>query len=436
MALRTLRLPVVAATALALAAPCAASAQTATDGLAAPIAAGNSAGNMQLSGKSKWLMTRWVARATGSLRALHLRIQANGSTCRLDGKTGYGAGDGGSWHVTTHPVLADGRPDMSRTLATQDFRPCTGSAPTVDVRQGIVRLAMNIDVTRGTEYATIVRNTASNASTNFTSENFLYASSGIAGANGRNERSPDAGDAYYGLDPRELVGYSSDGGATWSLPGGQYGQPGGRSFLPTYIQEYASGLFTGQPYYYATSPVATRTMVFDHITSPWTIRALGAYTPTAGAGDLSLFIDGQLVTRADVATTRPAMLRASITPVTVQPGQTVKVQATGILIQSVVADTAWGRLIGMHLSSQPWHIDGGTNFSAAAPVYALPAYGQGATLTAARHRTRQTGSGHHMKHRKHHRKHRRHRKHHGHPHHSQTVGAGMTIPPAAPSHLL
>src|SRR5207248_5813671 len=83
------------------------------DGLPAPIAAGTSAGNIQASGAGKWILTRWVARSTGTLSALHLRIQADGATCRLSGKVGYGLGNGGTWHVTTHPVLPDGRPDMS-----------------------------------------------------------------------------------------------------------------------------------------------------------------------------------------------------------------------------------------------------------------------------------------------------------------------------------
>jgi len=412
----TLRSAVASAIALALTALAVPPAQ-ADSALPAPVAAGNSAGNMQLSGASKWVLTRWVARSTGTLAALHLRIQADGSVCRLDGKTGYGAGTGGTWHVTTHPVLPDGRPDMSQTLATQDFRPCFAAPPLVDVRQGIVRLPMNIPVTRGHEYATVVRNTDPAPAVNFTSINFLYTATGILGANGRNERSGDAPDAYYGLDPRELVGYSSDGGGTWALPGGQYGHNDGGAFLPTYIQEYAGGLFAGQPFYYASSASTSTTMAFRNIRHPWTISALGAYTPSPGSGTLTLTVDGTV--RASAGVTGPGMVRAPITPVTVQPGQLVEVSATGIAIKRVVADTAWGRLMGMQLASSPWYIEGGTNFSAAAPVYALPAYAPSATLSAATRSKHGARNRHHRKHRHKRRHHhqRRHRHHHRKRHH-------------------
>ena len=347
-------------------------APTALADFPAPVAAGDSAANIDLNSAQREVLVRWVARSTGTLRALHLRIQADGSACRQSGSTGYGLGNGGSWLVTTHPVLADGRPDMDTTLATQEFRPCEATTAVADVRQGVVRLAMGIDVARGTEYATVIRNTDPSPAANYTSTNFLYTKTGILGANGRNERSALAPDAYYGLDPRELVGYSHDGGHSWALPGGPYGAPGGRSFLPTYLQEYAGGQIAGQPYYYAAAgSTADRTMLFANFHRPWTIRELGAYTRTAGSGTLTLTVDGHQVASATVS--GAGMLRAAISPVTVSPGQTVRVTASGLTIQNIVADTAWGRLMGLHLASTPWKVEGEPNFSQAAPVYALPA---------------------------------------------------------------
>jgi hypothetical protein len=348
--------------------------------LPAPVAAGTSAANMTLNGSSKWVAMRWVARETGTLATLHMRIEAEGSTCDQRGHTGYGLGNGGTWHVTTHPVLADGRPDMSATLATQDFRPCD-AALVPDVLQEIIRIPQGIAVRRGEEYATVIRNTDPDPARNFTSTNFLYTSTGILGANGRNERSADAPDAYYGLDPRELVGYSTDAGGTWALPGGQYGAPGGRSFLPTYLQEYADGTVTGQPFYYtANTSTASRTMVFRNIRRNWTISALGVYSASAGTGTLTLTVDG--VERAQRTVSGPGMMRAEIPAITVLPGQTVKVTASGLLISNIVADTAWGRLMGMHLSTSPFVVENERNFTHAAPVYALPAYGTDAASPA------------------------------------------------------
>lgn len=339
--------------------------------LAAPVAAGDSAGNIALNGGGTRVLVRWVARRSGTLAALHLRIQANGARCRLNGQTEYGRGDGGTWRITTFPVLADGRPDTSRPLENSHFRPCTAPLDVVDVRQGIARIAMRLPVERGSEYATVVRNEDPDPSLNYTSTNFLFTERGILGANGRNERDPRASDAYYGLDPRELVGYSTDSGRTWLLPGGPYGTTGGRSFLPTYLQEYAGGQITGQPYYYATDPTNTpRSMVFSNIRLPWTIRGLGAYTPTRSTGTLTLAIDGHSTAHVSVSGT--GMLRASIPPATVRPGQTVSVTAKGLTLKNIVADSAWGRLTRMQLPTTPWHIQGEMDFSKAAPVYPLP----------------------------------------------------------------
>jgi hypothetical protein len=341
-------------------------------GLAAPVAAGDSAANIELDGPEKRVLVRWVARSSGTLSALHLRIQADGAVCRRNGQTEYGLGDGGGWRVTTYPVLADGRPDLSTPLQSTHFRPCTAQPDVVDVRQGIVRIAMWLRVERGSEYATAIRNDAPDAGRNYTSTNFLFTDTGIVGANGRNERDPRAPDAYYGLDPRELVGYSQDAGRSWSLPGGPYGGAGGRSFLPTYLQEYANGQITGQPYYYtAEAATTTRHMVFGNITRPWTIRALGAYTASRSTGTLTLAVDGRTMTTARVSGS--GMLRVAIPPTTVRPGGTVIVTATGLTLRDVVADTAWGRLAGMHLHTTPWRLQWQPDFSRAAPVYPLPA---------------------------------------------------------------
>jgi hypothetical protein len=339
--------------------------------LPAPIAAGTSAANIRLDSPDTRVLVRWVARSTGTIKALHLRIEADGSSCDQSGRTGYGLGNGGSWHVTTHPVLPDGRPDEARTLATDDFRPCDARNRFADVPQGVVRLPLQVDVVRGGEYATVIRNIDPDAAQNYTSTNFLFTNTGLVGANVRNERTSDARDAYYGLDPRELVGYSRDGGRSWALPGGPYGGQGGRSFLPTYLQEYSNGQITGQPYYYtAPAPTRTSTMEFRNVHRSWKIRALGAFASSPSRGSLTLKVDGR--ERARVEVDGAGMLRAPIDPVAVPIGKSVKVTASGLTIRDVVADTAWGRLMGFHLDGAPWRLEGTADFSRAAPVYPLP----------------------------------------------------------------
>jgi hypothetical protein len=342
------------------------------EALPAPFAAGNSAANMTLSGSDAWVLVRWVARASGTLAALHLRIQADGARCRRSGRTGYGRGSGGSWRVSTHPVRPDGLPDTRRELAAYEFRPCAAPRAVVDVRQGIARVPMRLALRAGDERATIIRNTDPVPSENFTSTNFLHLDDGVRGANGRNERSARAGDAFYGLDPRELVGYSSEGGRSWTVPGGQYGERGGRDFLPTYVQEFSDGRVAGQPYYYASAAArGDRTMRFAPARRRWVVRGLGAYTPERGTGTLALTVNGRPRARATVS--GRGLLRTAIAPVTVEAGQVVRVTASGLTLQDVVADTAWGRLVGLHTASAPWRLEGQQDFSRAAPVYPLPA---------------------------------------------------------------
>lgn len=114
------------------------------EGLPAPFAAGDSAANMTLSGSDAWVLVRWVARASGTLAALHLRIQADGSRCRQSGKTGYGMGGGGRWRVTTHSVRPDGLPDTDEELSAYEFQPCSAPRSVVDLLAGVVREPVDV----------------------------------------------------------------------------------------------------------------------------------------------------------------------------------------------------------------------------------------------------------------------------------------------------
>jgi hypothetical protein len=73
-----------------------------------------------------------------------------------------------------------------------------------------------------------------------------------------------------------------------------------------------------------------------------------------------------------VELTGRGVLRAPIDPVRVDPGRTVRVTARGLSLRDLAADTAWGRLTGMHTPASRWRIEGPSNFSHAAPIYPLP----------------------------------------------------------------
>ena len=342
-----------------------------TQRLDAPFAAGNGAANVAAKSRAAWVMTRWVARRTGTLETLYLRMKTEGSVdCYGRGRTGYAGGSTGTALVTTHPVLPDGRPDLSVTLARDEFNPCgrAGLAESAPVRLGIA-------VAAGHEYVTIVRNVDPNPDVNYFSSNFLYTSTPLVGANGRNERDASAADVFYGLDPREIVGYSRDGGASWALPGGAYA--GG--FVPTYIQRYADGSRSGQPYYWAEPASGVQSMVFPHIPAAWTITHLGLWARSTGVTTVVLLVDGVEKAAADLAGS--GMLRASIAPTTAPAGSTVTVRTTGgITLSRLHADSAWKSVLGLG-SSFTWYDGAKPDGDSAVTVYPLPMYGQAGAAT-------------------------------------------------------
>jgi hypothetical protein len=288
--------------------------------------------------------------------------------CPYSGRSGYAKGTTGLMVVTTHPVSDSGEPDLSRTLSREEFRPCgreLGESVAVDLG--------DMPVEQGHEYATVVRNGDTQPQANYFSLNVLWTEQGLVGANSRNERSPSAADAYYGLDPRELVGYSTNQGQTWHLPGGPYGPLGGRAFIPTYIVEHTDGSKTGQPYYSSGSLQGPITMVYPSVPRRWTIRQIGAFTTGPGQSTVTLRVDGE--TKASAALSGTGMLREPIDPVEVEPGQTLTLTTTtgpgALALRDLYGDWTWARVMGFgtsyahYLQSDP---------DRSAPLYALPHY--------------------------------------------------------------
>ena len=337
--------------------------------LPAPFAAGTGSANIDLNASGEAVVTRWVARRSGAVRRLHFHVKVEGSDdCPYGGRSGYAAGTTGTMVVTTHPVTESGQPRLDRTLAREEFRPCgreQGETVAVD--------AAGLRVTEGTEYATVVRNGDRDPGANFFSLNLLWSESGLVGANSENERDADADGAYYGLDPRELVGYSTDAGRTWKLPGGPYGPKAGRAFIPTYLVEYADGTTAGQPYYSSAGLSGPVTVVYPAVAADWKIEEIGAFTTGPGRAAVELRVDGRRRARADLSGT--GMVRTGIEPVEVERGQTVTLTTTSgdgsLALRDLYADAAWERIAGLgrghaqFLEANPARV---------APLYPLPAY--------------------------------------------------------------
>jgi hypothetical protein len=329
-----------------------------------PLAAGDTAANIPLDSSRKRVLLRWVASDSGRLRRLYVRVKVEGSRCWA-GRPGYAAGSGGVAEAIVYRTRSDGRPDVSRELARATVRPCS-------VQHGeSLGFPLSLDVTAGEELATVVDNGDPHPTRNWFSLNFLYEHAGLVGPNSRNDRDPEAAGPAYGLDPRELVGYSSDAGRTWQLPGGPYGPSGGRAFLPTYIAEYADGRRDGQPYYYGHPLEGTVVMVFPHVRASWTINEIGTYVSAASSSKVSLAVDGR--ERAQVTLQGRGMLREPVGPVQVEAGSTVTLTARagsgGLALDGLHADAVWTALMDLgdnhrfYLRSQP---------ELAAPLYPLP----------------------------------------------------------------
>ncbi len=332
--------------------------------LPTPHAAGNATVTLAHDATEKWVGIRWVARHTGVLAKLRLRVRVSGSVgCPYDGATGVAAGSTGKLLASTHRVRADGKPDMGAARATEELQPCGR-----EVKEQL-ELNLNFPVERGEEYITLVRNTDPKPAENYFSLQFLGVEGGLQGANGRNERSPAAVDAYYGLDPRELVGFSNDNGATWALPGG----PGSALPLPTYLQQFSDGFIDGQPYSVAEPMDGPVTMLYPSVPVPWRIEALGAFSNTLGTASLELWVDGEKKGAASVRGKN--LMRVGLTPVDVRQGATVKVKAlagrSGLGLWRLRAQEPWDTLV---------QLGDGYRFSlegdelATATVFPLPMY--------------------------------------------------------------
>jgi hypothetical protein len=326
-----------------------------------PFAFGDSAWNIPLDRPGSAVLLRWVARRTGLIDALYVQMKIEGSDCR-DGRSGYAAGDGGRWRATTHPILPDGRPDLRTVLASETFNPCRREAQDpFGYEYGALRL--RLQVRAGQELGTVIAPVNRDLSSDYASTNWLSVPRELAGPNGRNTRGPGAPGAVAGLDPRELVGLSADGGRTFELP---YA-PGDHVVLPTYVQDYADGHRDGQPYYYGTS-IRNPTVELTDVPRRWRISALAARV-RSGTGSLTLTVDGRRRGRIALC---PGLVRTAIRPVVVPAGATVRLRASGVEVDQVHADRAGARLMGLDESGFPWRLH--SFETSIASLYALPWY--------------------------------------------------------------
>jgi hypothetical protein len=139
----------------------------------------------------------------------------------LGGRPGYSHGSGGIVRAQLCEVKADGTPNMRSMLGVEVVSVqqryeesklaygAPGKTQLLHWKMGGPTLAA------GRMYAMTYRNVDPNPSVNWFSENSPTVKDSVAGPNGVNTLDPNAPGAIAGLDPREAVAWSQDGGKTW-----------------------------------------------------------------------------------------------------------------------------------------------------------------------------------------------------------------------------
>jgi len=212
-----------------------------------------------------------------------------------------------------------------------------------------------VTVKRGREYATLVRNGDAHAARNFSSLNFLYARGGLAGPNAANHRGAVAARSFYGLDPREVIGYSRNAGRTWQIPGGPYGVHGGAAFIPTFLEVFADGHAAGQPFYSSAPLIGPISMSF-RAARTGTLNGIGAYTSGPGAAPVVVEVNGAPSGAAELR--GAGFIRADIAPVPVRAGDTITLSTTAggdaLALRRNYAGALETKLAGLGIGGMPF----------------------------------------------------------------------------------
>src|SRR5262249_36496218 len=127
----------------------------------APFAGGDAAANIPLNSAGARVLERFVAGRAGTLDELSTQVKVDSTPCSSSTKLGYAAGSGGMLHAALYAVRADGTPDTSRLLASDEFSPCSRLNVTT------VALDLNVPVSAGQELALVVSNADPNPAANF-----------------------------------------------------------------------------------------------------------------------------------------------------------------------------------------------------------------------------------------------------------------------------
>ncbi|MBL8159568.1 hypothetical protein JNJ66_03865 [Candidatus Saccharibacteria bacterium] len=192
-----------------------------------PISPAGHLGQYNLSSNDYIMAFRFVLNSPATIDRWYFAINGEGADC-VGGRTGYGSGNGGMYDGRIVEVdEATGLPTTT-VVAREEVNGCAAYERSKtefglnDEHQSQFVQFNPVALEAGKLYAFLLSNTdpnpgngGSSGGGNAMSPNLNFAKVEEMGPHGRNTLDAKAGGALYGLDPREAVLWSKDGGASW-----------------------------------------------------------------------------------------------------------------------------------------------------------------------------------------------------------------------------
>jgi hypothetical protein len=348
---------------------------------------------------SRWLYAiRFVVDRDTTMYRFFSQMKAKGATwdehtgtkCTTYGAGCYGAGDGGLIEARLVTIKADGTPDLSNVLARETVDPAKRYSET-KAAYGISTISLfwyfnmgGVALEGGRPYAMVYRNVHADPAHNFSSANSPTVKASEAGPNGRNNLDPDAPGAIAGLDPREAVAWSTDGGGSWSW-GRQVGPYAGSATsddgtrLPHYAWQASpsSRPQSNQPYTAYWSTCSDCSLIAHSVPRATTLTAAGGYAPvgeSVGVVTVKNLRTGETGHTGELGS---GIARGPLDkPVALAVGDSYEITHTGTVYRAE-ADNYLVQIVGLGGGAFPFTTSG--NGADLAELFALPHpyYGHG-----------------------------------------------------------
>ena len=213
------------------------------------------------------------------------------------GRPNYSHGTGGRIRARLVAMKPDGTPDLANVLAQDEFNPVKRYRETkqmfnipADSRTVLVHSNFGGRVlSAGVPYFLVYQNVDPNPRFNYISLNSPVVKESEAGPNGRNNLDPNATGGIAGLDPREAVAWTVDGGASWGwgqqvgkgpIPGDYTMSDDNAAKLPWYAwQESPSAPLKSNQPYFAYSQRGSYTLRVKNSPRTVNLTEAGGYAP-------------------------------------------------------------------------------------------------------------------------------------------------------------